>query len=70
MCITLFFYLEGIPLVPNEKSYVDPTKFGDSEKAVRKFAKEIDRRQVKLEGEIGEGKYISTDCRTLKSLMF
>ena len=45
----------GIPLI-NQPAYIDPIKYGDPEKAVRKFAKEIDRREVRLEGLIGEGK--------------
>ena len=38
-----------------EISYIDPLKYGNPENAVKKFAKEIDRRQIKLEGVIGEG---------------
>ena len=38
------------------QAYVDPNKYGNPEKAVKKFAKEIDRREIKLEGIIGEGK--------------
>ena len=49
----------GMLLNPCPLAYIDPTKYGNPEKAVRKFAKEIDRREIKLEGLIGEGKFCS-----------
>lgn len=39
------------------ETYVNPAKYGNPEKAVKRFAKEIDRREIKLEGLIGEGEF-------------
>ncbi|XP_028394189.1 ephrin type-B receptor 1-B-like [Dendronephthya gigantea] len=47
---------EGM-LLNYPETYVNPAKYGNPEKAVRKFAKEIDRREIKLEGLIGEGEF-------------
>lgn len=49
-------FFVGLSLNTCPQAYVDPHKYGNPEKAVRKFAKEIDRREIKLEGLIGEGK--------------
>jgi hypothetical protein len=52
----------GLLLSQCPQAYVDPNKYGP-EKAVRKFAKEIDRREIKLEGLIGEGKFMCSPFR-------
>lgn len=36
-------------------TYIDPAKYGNPEKAVRQFAKEIDQREIKWQEMIGEG---------------
>ena len=51
------FYYVGLLLNACPQAYVDPTKYGNPEKAVKKFAKEIDRREIKLEEIIGEGEF-------------
>jgi hypothetical protein len=52
----IVFYFVDLSMNTCPQAYVDPHKYGNPEKAVRKFAKEIDRREIKLEGLIGEGK--------------
>ena len=46
-----------LPIVNTSyKTYVDPTLYEDPHKAVKEFAKEIDRSDVRIEQLIGEGK--------------
>ncbi|XP_046849885.1 ephrin type-B receptor 1-B-like isoform X1 [Xenia sp. Carnegie-2017] len=57
--------IEAIPLNSCPETYIDPSRYGNPEKAVRKFAKEIDRREIKLSELIGEGEFAKVHKGTL-----
>ncbi|XP_028394331.1 ephrin type-B receptor 2-like [Dendronephthya gigantea] len=47
----------GVPLVPGEKNYIDPTTYDNPERAVSEFAKELDRNAITFETIIGGGEF-------------
>ena len=52
----LFHFLELL----HARSYVDPSTYEDPYLAVVKFAKEIDRKSIKLERTLGSGKVVTS----------
>lgn len=59
-CVNCFISCSsGTELFPQNgiSQYVDPSNYGDPMEAVRTFAAEIDRSQIKLECRVGGGVY-------------